>query len=105
MCAERADFQRLDRQFQIINRAGGRRKVPDVVHRRIKKKKFGDVLLDKFEIGIPAEMRNVVHGTGDKIINADDFMAARQKQIGQMRSKKSGGAGDDGRGLFLFHQR
>ncbi len=54
-----------------------------------------NVLLDEFEIGITAEMRNVVHRAGDKIVNADDVMAARQEQIGQMRPEKAGRAGDD----------
>jgi len=78
--AERADFERLNRQFEIINRAGGRRKVPDIIHRHIEKNKVGDVLLDEFEIRIAAEVRDVVHAAGDKIVNADDFMAAREKQ-------------------------
>jgi hypothetical protein len=29
-------------------------------------------------------------------------VAARQQQVGQVRAKKTGGAGDDGNGLFLF---
>ena len=40
---------------------------------------------------------------GDEIVNADDLVAARQQQVGQMRPEKAGGAGDDGGGLFLFH--
>jgi len=29
-------------------------------------------------------MRDVVHAAGDEIVNADDFVAARQKQVSQM---------------------
>ena len=76
--------------------------MPDVIHRRIEKNKFGDVLLDELEIGIAAEVRNVVHGAGDKIVEADDLVAARHEQICQMRAEKSGGAGDDGSWLFVF---
>ena len=36
-------------------------------------------------------MGNVVHGAGDKIVDADHPVAARKKQIGQMRPKKTGG--------------
>ena len=39
---------------------------------------------------------------GDEIVDADDLVAARQEQIGQVRAKKTGGAGDDGGGLFFF---
>jgi hypothetical protein len=40
---------------------------------------------------------------GDKIVEADDLVAARQKQIGEVRAEKAGGAGDDGGGLFFFN--
>ena len=59
--AERADLQGLDRQFQIINRAGGRGEMPDVIHRRVQENEFGHVLLDELEIRVAAEMRDVVH--------------------------------------------
>ena len=53
--AKRTDLERLNRQFEIINRAGGRGKMPDVIHRAFEKNKFGDVLLNEFEIRIAAE--------------------------------------------------
>ncbi len=40
---------------------------------------------------------------GDKIVNADDLVSARQQQVGEVRAKKAGGPGDDGRGLFFSH--
>ena len=76
--------------------------MPDVIHRPFEKNKFGDVLLDELEIRVAAEVRDVVHAAGDKIVNADDLVAARQQQIGQMRAEKAGGAGDDGGGLVSF---
>ena len=100
--AERADFQGLNRQLQIINRAGGRREMPDEIHRPFEKNKLGNVLLDELEIRIAAEVRDVVHAAGDKIVNADDLVAARNEEVGQVRAEKTGSAGDDGRGLFLF---
>jgi len=66
--AERADLERLNRQFQIINWAGGRREVPDVMDRRVEENKFGDVLLDEFEVWVAAEVRDVVHRAGDEIV-------------------------------------
>ena len=73
--------------------------MPDEIHRSLEKNKLGDVLLDEFEIRIAAEMRDVVHAAGDKIINADDPVATRQQQVGEVRAEKAGGAGDDG-GFF-----
>ena len=74
--------------------------MPDVIHRRVEENKFGDVLLDELEIRVAAEVRDVVHAAGDKIVNADDLVAAREQQVGQVRAEKAGGAGDDGGGLF-----
>ena len=102
VCAERADLHGLDRDLQIINRAGGRGKMPDVIHRAVEENKFRHVLLDEFEIRVAAEVRDVVHRAGDKIVEADDFVAARQQQIGQVRTEKAGGTGDDGNGWFFF---
>ena len=103
--AERADLHGLDRDLQVINRAGGRGEVPDVIHRTVEEDEFRHVLLDEFEVRVAAEVDDVVHRAGDKIVEADDFVAARQKQIRQMRAEESGRAGDHGGGLFLFHER
>jgi len=75
--------------------------MPDVIHRAFEKKKFRDVLLDKFEVRVAAEMRDVVHAAGDKIVNADDPVTARDQQVGEMRAEETGGTGDDGGGLFF----
>ena len=76
--------------------------MPDVIHRAVEENKFRDVLLDEFEIRVAAEVRDVVHAAGDKIVNADDLVAAREQQVGEVRAEKAGGAGDDGSGLFFF---
>ena len=54
------------------------------------------------KFGLPPRCDDVVHRAGDKIVEADDLVAARQQQVGQVRAEKTGGAGDDGSGLFLF---
>ena len=88
MRAERTDLERLDRQFQIINRAGGRCEVPDVLHRLVEKKEFCEILLDEFEVRIAAERRDVAHRAGDEIVNANDLMAARQEQVVRCEPRK-----------------
>ena len=67
--------------------------------RHIQENKFRHVLLDEFEMGIAAEVGDVVHRTGDKIVDGDDLVAAREQQVRQVRAQKSGAAGDDGSGL------
>jgi len=73
--------------------------VPDVIYGAVEKKELGDILLDETEIPVAGQMVNVRHAAGDKIINADDFVAALEQQVGEVRTKKSGGTGDNGRGF------
>src|ERR1051326_1260963 len=68
------------------------------MHGHIQEKEFGDVLLDESETPIAAQVRDVVHRTGDEVVNADDLVSARQQQIGEMRAEKAGGAGHHGSG-------
>ena len=56
------------------------------------------------KLGLPPEVRDVVHRARDEIIDADDLVAAREQQIGQVRTEETGGAGHDGRGLFRLHE-
>ena len=100
MGAQGANFEGLDRQFQVINRAGGRSEMPDVIHRPVKKNELGYVLLDEPEMGVAGQMVDVVFGAGDEVINAYDFVAAREQQIGQVGAEEAGGAGDHGGGFY-----
>ena len=77
--------------------------MPDVVDLAIQKDEFGDVLLDELEIGVAAQMDDVIDRPGDEIVDADHFMAAGQEEIGQMGAEEAGGTGDDGGGLAFFH--
>ena len=72
--AERADLHRLDGDLEVIKRAGGRSEMPDVIHRAFEKDELGHVLLDEPEIFVPAEMVDVIHAAGDKIVQPDDLV-------------------------------
>ena len=74
----------MNREFQIINRTGGRGEVPDVVHRAVQEDELGHILLDEFEIPVAGQVRDVVHAAGDEIINANDAVAAREQQVSEM---------------------
>src|SRR6266446_5069689 len=107
MRTERTDFQSLNGQFEVVNGTGRRGEMPDVIHRDIQKDKFGDVLLNEFEIRVAAQVRYVIDRAGDKVIDANDFVAAGEQQVGEVRAEEAGGAGDDTRwtgtgvGVFL----
>ena len=75
VCAERSDFQRLNWQFQVVDRAGWRRKVPDIIHRAIQKNKLGHILLDEPKAPVASQVRDVVHAASDEIVNDNDFVA------------------------------
>ena len=70
--------------------------MPDVIDGSIQENEFGDVLLDELEVGVSAEMGNIIHGTGYKVIDANHLVTTGEEQVSKVRTKKAGGAGDDG---------
>ena len=69
--------------------------MPDIIHRRIQKNEFRHVLLNELEIGITAQVRDIVHRPGDEIVDANDFVTAREQQVSKMGAEETGGAGND----------
>ena len=100
MRAERADFQRRDRQFEIINRAGGRGEMEDVIDLIGHEQILGHVLLDESVIFVPGEVLDVREVPGDEIVDRDHAMTFREQPVGQMRAEKPGAAGHDSDGLL-----
>ena len=94
--AERADFERLDGEFEVIHRAGGRGEMPDEIHRLLEEDELSDILLNELEGRVPTEVSNVLDAAGDEVIQADDPVAARQQKVGQMRAEEASGTSDDG---------
>ena len=98
--AERADFQRLDRQLEVIDRAGRARPVQHVIDRAVDVDVVGDVVADELEIAI-AQVRDVGEVAGQQVVDADHREAAIEQRFRQMRADESGGAGDD----YAWHVR
>ena len=96
--AERADLQRRNRQLEIIDRAGGRREMKDVIHFVRQENVVGDVLLDEPVILVARRVLDVREVPGDEIVDRDDAMPFREQAVRQMRAKKTGAAGNDGDG-------
>lgn len=69
------------------------------MHRNMQENELGDILVDEFEVGIASQVRDVIDRASDKIVDADDLMAACQQQVRQVRAQKPGGAGNDAGGL------
>ena len=59
--AERADLQGLDRELEVVDRAGRAGEVQDVVDRPVDvRSDVGDVVLDELEARVAGEVRDVV---------------------------------------------
>ena len=103
MRAERAHFKRGDRELEIINRAGWRCEVKNVINFFFRQKnEIGNIMLDEPEILVPREMSNIRGVPRDQIIDGNDAMTFRQKSIHQMRAEKTRAASDDRNRLGTF---
>src|SRR2546422_11055252 len=67
-------------EFEIIDRAGRRREVPDVVHCFMQEKELRDILLDEFEVRVAGQVIDVFHRAGDKVVNGDDPVSAGDRK-------------------------
>ena len=94
--AERADFQRRDRQLEIIDRAGRRSEMKNVIDFLFRQEDVvRNVVLDEPVILVARRDARCCRSAGDEIIDRDDAMPFREQPIGQMRSEKTRAAGDD----------
>ena len=55
----------------------------------------GDVVTDAFKMVIPQEMADVVLAAGEKIVEAEDILPLGEKPLAEVRSEKTGAAGDE----------
>src|SRR5207244_11602380 len=104
--AERPHFQRRDRQFEIIDWAGRRREMKNVVDFFVgQENEIGNVVFDEMEILIAGEMADVCSVAGHKIVDRDHAVTFAEKSIDQMRSQKTRATGNNrnGFGFFLGH--
>src|SRR5436189_6023435 len=95
MRAKRADLQRRNRQLEIIDWAGGRGEMENVIEFVFRQKNVArDVVFDEPVILVPREVPDVFEISGDQIVDRDDAMALRQEPIGQMRPEEARAARD-----------
>ena len=62
---------------------------------------FADVVHDEGESRLPEEMLDVGEVAGAEVVDADHFVAAIEQTVTEMRTEKSGTAGDD----YASHER
>src|SRR3954470_6805962 len=105
MRAESADLQRRDRQFQIIDRAGRRSEMENVIKLLFRQEnEVRDVMFDETITVVAGEVFDVVEIAGDKVVDGDNAMPFGQEPIGQMRAEKTRSSGDDRDGfIFRWH--
>ena len=91
--AERADFQRGNRQLEVVDRARRARPVEHQVHRTVDVDVVRDVVLHEHEIA-SGQVRDVVHAPGQQIVDPDDGPAPVEQRLGQMRTDETRRARD-----------
>jgi hypothetical protein len=65
--------------------------------RPIEEEKLRNILLNEFEMRVPAKMGNVIHRSGHKIVDPDYLVPFREQEVGQMGAQEPGGACDHAR--------
>src|SRR5579875_68303 len=86
-CASRANQQGLDTQPTIVDRAGRRSEVEDVID-PARVKRCGNVLLDELEPSFSREMVDVVPVSGREVVDADHMMSFGEEGVTEMRAEK-----------------
>ena len=95
MRAQRADLERLDRELQVVNGAGGRREMKYVVHAAGQINVLRHVVMDELEVRVAGQVGDVVGIARKQIVDGDDAMAFGQKAVRKMRAEKARATGDD----------
>ena len=92
--AEGAHLQRLNRQFEVVDRARRARPVQDDIHGAVHVDVVGDVVFDEDEVPA-AQVGDVGQIAGQKVVDADHRVAAIEQRLGEVRPDEPGGTGDD----------
>ncbi len=96
--AERTDLEGLDGELEIIDGAGGRCEMEDVVDAAGEVDELCDVVVDELEVLVAGEMGDVVGIARDEVVDGDDAMAFGEEAVDEMGAEEAGAAGDDGDG-------
>src|SRR5262249_62418645 len=93
--AEGADLERLNRQFQVVERGRGTREVQDPIERGVEADMIGDVVLDEQEASAVADVLEVVGRAGDEVVHADHLRAVSEQALAKVAADEAGGAREE----------
>ena len=94
MGAVRADLQGLQRQPQIVDRARRARQVIDEIHRLLDPDRLGQIVRDERELVLP-HVLDVRQRARLQVVDTDHPVTPLQQRVTEMRTEKTGTAGDD----------
>jgi hypothetical protein len=77
--AKHVSLDRVDRIELVMNGRGGALKVVDRVD--VDEERLGDVVPHQLEAGVAEQMCDVFFASGVEVIDADHFMAVREKPL------------------------
>src|ERR1043165_9608509 len=80
----------------MVDRGRRRGKGQYVIDRSLDVNVVRDVVLDEREAVVAEEVRDVRRAAGDEVVDADHFVAAREKELAEVRAEEAGAARDQG---------
>src|SRR6202051_341806 len=89
MRSERAHFQSLNWEFQVVDRACRGSKMKDVIHRARDIDILGDVVLHDRKLRVPREMEQFRRSPSDQVIDRENSPAAIEEVVAKVRPEKS----------------
>ena len=89
-----ADLERLQRQAQVVDRAGRAREVVDEVDRLVDLEMARQVVVEKEE-PLATVVLDVLQRPGLEVVDADDAVLALEERVAEMRAEEPGTARDD----------
>ena len=89
-----ADFQRLNRHLQVVDRAGRAGKMQDVIELSRYVDELGDVVVVILEVLFFEQVFDIIEAAGEQVVHADDLVAFGEKAVAEVGAEKAGSAGD-----------
>lgn len=83
----------FDTVLVVIDRAGGRSEVEDVIH-LAGIKRLTDIRPKKLEAWLVRQVRQVLHPAGQQVMGTDYRTSVRKNRVTQMRAEKASPTGD-----------
>ncbi len=93
--AERADLHRLDRQLEVVDRAGRAGEVQHLVDRAGDVDVLRHVGLHEPEPVVLHQVLDVDRRAGQEVVERDDLVAVGEQLLAQVRAQEAGPAGHD----------